>query len=33
MALGMARDEAITAWRDLLGPPNLDDALEQSPDR
>jgi len=31
LALGLARDEAINAWRDMLGPPNLDDAVDSAP--
>ncbi|GFR63332.1 thioredoxin domain-containing protein 3-like protein, partial [Elysia marginata] len=32
LALGLARDEAISAWRDMLGPANIDDAQETAPD-
>lgn len=31
LALGLARDEAITAWREMLGPANIDDAQETAP--
>ncbi|GFO05427.1 thioredoxin domain-containing protein 3-like protein [Plakobranchus ocellatus] len=32
LALGLARDEAISAWRDMLGPANIDEAQETAPD-
>lgn len=32
LALGLARDEAISGWREMLGPQNVDEAQEQAPD-
>ncbi|XP_005109042.2 thioredoxin domain-containing protein 3 homolog [Aplysia californica] len=32
LALGLARDEAIDAWREMLGPPDIDEAQEQAPE-
>ncbi|XP_074646770.1 thioredoxin domain-containing protein 6-like isoform X2 [Tubulanus polymorphus] len=32
MALGLAREDAITAWRDMLGPKEVDVAKENAPD-
>jgi len=32
LALGLARDEAISYWRGMLGPPNMDEAMETAPD-
>ncbi|XP_052812769.1 thioredoxin domain-containing protein 6-like isoform X13 [Mya arenaria] len=32
LALGLAREEAIAGWRDMLGPTKLEDAKEEKPD-
>ncbi|KAL4217403.1 Thioredoxin domain-containing protein 3 [Mactra antiquata] len=32
LALGLAREEAISGWRDLLGPTKVEEAKEQKPD-
>lgn len=31
LALGLAREDAINKWRDLLGPPNIEEAKEKDP--
>lgn len=33
LALGLAKEEAIQGWRDLLGPKEVQKAKEESPER
>ncbi|XP_041374395.1 thioredoxin domain-containing protein 3 homolog isoform X16 [Gigantopelta aegis] len=32
MALGLAREDAVKGWRDMLGPPEVEEAKQQAPD-
>ncbi|XP_070186056.1 thioredoxin domain-containing protein 6-like isoform X18 [Littorina saxatilis] len=32
LALGLARDDAVTGWREMLGPPDLEEAKTNAPD-
>ncbi|XP_053385450.1 thioredoxin domain-containing protein 6-like isoform X18 [Mercenaria mercenaria] len=32
LALGLAREEAVTGWREMLGPTKVDEAKEQAPE-
>jgi len=32
LALGLARNDAISEWRKLLGPPTVSEAKEQAPE-
>ena len=33
LALGLAREDAVKGWRDMLGPAEVEVAKEQAPDR
>ena len=33
MALALAREDAVTAWRGMLGPKEIDKAKEEAPER
>ena len=33
MALALCREDAVTGWRDMLGPKNVDEAKDTAPDR
>lgn len=33
LALGLARDDAIEGWRNLLGPTKVEEAKEKAPER
>ena len=33
LALGLAREDAVTGWRNMLGPKELEEAKEKEPER